>query len=100
MNEEFFFLKKKMLFSMNFNFVYNWFLAEITLTKLSVSKILKSSINQTEYSRLEESAVIKCLLAEKSNPCDIYSIMFEVNQGAFFSHIFTNGRNLGLLQRN
>ena len=42
--------------------------------------------NQTECTRLEQSSLIKFLVAEKFKPCEIYRRMCDVYRETCFSH--------------
>ena len=66
--------KTKTKTKVNLAFIKNWFIAKIILIsqKIFVLKLFKIVANQTERSKIEQRSVIKFLVAEKSQPCEIY----------------------------
>ena len=59
----------------------------LNLTNISILRLFKMITNQTECSRLEQRSVIKCSVAEKCKPCEIYKRMCDVYGEVCFSKI-------------
>ena len=50
--------------------------------------------------KLEQSYVIKCLVANKGKSCEIYRRMYNVNRKACFSQIFSDALGIGIPHRS